>query len=178
MWQRIINVQEDTFLTWLRDKWREHSAGSRSLALSFSSILTHDNFQGVNGSMLHGGNAIVDAIMLKERRHMDRIEEFKELYGLSFDQIEAIGNVAPINYHHNFPIIEDAKHFISTLNVLNAVGCFHLEVVYLTPGEKRIFKKVVKLVLDKKHTGAEEVAKIFPFVRKAVDWSITTTSAA
>ena len=37
--------------------------------------------------------------------------------------------------------------------------------MYPTPEEKRIFKEIIKLALDKKYEEAEKVAKTFPFVR-------------
>ena len=65
MWQGILNVREYIFLTWLQDKWREHGTGSQSGTPNTTSALTRDEFQGVNGPVLYGGNAIADAIMLK-----------------------------------------------------------------------------------------------------------------
>lgn len=136
MWQSILNVRESIFLT-----WREHGTGSQSRTPDTSSALTRDEFQDVNGSVLHGGNAIADAIMLKERRHMDRIKGFMELYGLSPDQIKTIGNAASIFIIIAFPSltltpIADSKRFDSILNVLNAVGGFHLGGMCHTGGKE------------------------------------------
>lgn len=43
------------------------------------------------------------------------------------------------------------------------MGGFHLEGMYPTPEEKRIFKEIIKLALDKKYEEAGKVAKTFPF---------------
>lgn len=55
-----------------------------------------DRIQGLNRPILQSGHARLDALILRERGHMNLVEGFKELQGFTPDQIENIGTLPPL----------------------------------------------------------------------------------
>ena len=49
------------------------------------------------------------------------------------------------------------------MNVLNAVGGFHLQGVYRKEHERVVFEQVTKLVMEDRLHDAEEASAAFPF---------------
>jgi hypothetical protein len=160
----LLDVRERAFLTWLRDFWRDHGAGSKA----GPSVPLKARVQSLNQSIIHGGYAIVDALMVKQKG-LPYEEEFTELYGLSPSDVEYIGNVASI-LPGKLPIslllmpIPAAKQYNTILQVLNAVGTFRFAGWYLRKLEKEIFDRVVMLARERRWEEAEQAATDFPFV--------------
>ena len=89
--QALLDVRERAFLTWLRDFWRDHGAGTKA----GTPVSLKARIQSLNQSIIHGGYAVVDALMIKHKG-LRYEEEFIQLYGLSPAETEHIGNIASI----------------------------------------------------------------------------------
>ena len=136
----FIDVRERSFLSYLRDRWRQphHATQVRSLNRSVT---------------VHGGHAEADALMFLERRPADEIRQYVYLYGLNPTQIQDLAS----------------RGLRSTLKALSAVGGFHLDGKHLLADEEKIFEEIKMLVNDDKLDEAEEVSKGFPFQKGFIE---------
>ena len=78
-----VNVRERAYLTFLR----EHCAGYKET--------NKDRIKALSQSVVHGGDALTDAIMFLERRAMNEDEErhFQCLYGVNAQKIKELGKL-------------------------------------------------------------------------------------
>lgn len=159
--QALLDVRERAFLTWLRDFWRDHGAGTKA----GTPVSLKARIQSLNQSIIHGGYAVVDALMIKHKG-LRYQEEFIQLYGLSPAETEHIGKIASILRWISSLLIRipGAREYNSILQVLNAVGSFRFAGLYLRKTEEEIFDKVVELARQEKWEEAEQAATEFPFV--------------
>ncbi|ODM23889.1 hypothetical protein SI65_01479 [Aspergillus cristatus] len=129
----LLDVRERAFLTWMRDSWRDHGAGSEAGPKTPAAALRNRIL------------ALNHSIFTEKRLHLE--EEFAELYGLGPSEVETIAT----------------KRYNSILHILNAVGGFRFAGWYLKNQEKQVYHKVVGLVKEQKWDEAENAAKEFPF---------------
>lgn len=160
--EALLDVRKRAFLTWLRDFWRDHGAGSKA----GPSMHFKARIQSPNHSIIHGGYAIMDALIVKQKG-LPYEEEFTEMYGISPSEVEYIGNVAFI-LPEELPIsillipILAAKQYNAILQALNAIGTFRFAGWYLRKPEKEIYDKVVMLARKRSWEEAEQAATDFP----------------
>lgn len=87
----FLSVRERAFTTYLRNFWRDYGATKAARQQAQAHDEVRDTIQRLNRSIIHGGFAIADAVMMTERRPETEYVQFEHVYGLRPPEIKEIG---------------------------------------------------------------------------------------